>query len=1427
MNISIIIRTLFFGIGFFLSFQVRAIYTPVALTGFNADVVADIPGNAAGSTTADYDNVNYVWMSASYNPSGTYLPVGGLITSVVPSTPGLTYQLQPYTANNTLRMPGTSTGILNFVTPQSAQTVYVLGSTGSGVGTATITITFTDLTTQVFTGVVFPDWYNGANYAMIGVGRTNRVTNVISNDPNNPRLYQSPLALLPSNYGKQIQSVSFSNTGGVLNIMAISIDTPPIPCTGTPTAGTATATSVNPCPGVNVSVSLSGSTLVSNITYQWLQGTNCTAPWLPISGLTNPSALTSILTVSTTGGMVRGYRCVLTCTSTGLTDTSSTACVVVQPWSCTSPCYGASSANNAADQDILNVTVGSLNNSTTCATPLNGSQGAGVGLANRYADFTGAGGVPSPNLFKGLTQSFSLTIGSCGANVASSVKIFIDYNQNASFLDAGEEVYVNTAISSVVPSAVVTGSFVVPTTALNGCTRLRVITMTTASGTISPTGSYGFGETEDYIINIIQPSQYDAAISAISVPAGNCFSANETVTVSLCNFGFNPINLSSAPVTVSLHVNNAVTGVTTYTTVASSGILPPYGGSCMTVVFANVNLFYGGNYTINTSINVVSPYNGNIANDSLNTPVTRVNYRPVGGPDYPLCQGGIIPFGQGLTVSGCATPISDSVDILFTLSPGQPPICTSSIAAPTGACEFASAILPALPAGSSITSDAVLTVTNLASASLGCILCTWPSEKRFSLFQGSAPPSAFNTFFPGTIGNTATTGSNAQGYTYTNLVSSSVIGTIYSALGAGNILKMGSWNTYNTTANNHVINYNGNPTIARLRIYYTYVPANFEWYKDSVGGPVLYTYSPFNPIGYPGSGILNSNTPGTTPFYAACAGSSACRVPVNLVIHPTPVVVQDTLTACEWLAGSNYASFDLTTLDGPVSAFDPSVGVSYFGDQALFLPIVNPSNDTSSTNFIYSKVTYNTTGCYSSDSILLQVNSVPQFISSPLSGSVCYPNSMDVASLINPFTTTAGADTLYFDDPACTIPSVNPHAIVVPDTVYMVLVTNTIPACSDTATAIVDILPASNYIVNQDTTGNFSICGTVGCANLLLADGNTETLYTTTDCRKIATITDLSNSVSLGSTAICEEITCVPAQHNGQFYANRVYEITPSVNDSAMVCLYYLEDDFQSLNNAGFGTWPALNPYSNLCISQVDNGTINTPGHTVTAIPNSAISCTYDPFTTVWKVCFKVDSFSTFFCHTCNPGNFALPIGLLNFNGYRAGDHHVLQWETAGERNADYFLLERSRDGNVFNPISAPIKTKAPGGNSDSPLTYSFRDMLPLVGHNYYRLRQVDLDGQKRYSQVKDLFYGGETIVHLYPNPLRDQLHCDINCRRAGLVNVRLSDATGRTLRIVALSAQEGQNQALINLEHLPNGVYMVEVNDQYGLNYTTTMVKQ
>src|ERR1043165_1535130 len=170
--------------------RAQAAYVPVAVTGYNADIVANGAGTALSSTNADVDGAGYAFMAADFNPLGAlptaFLPPNNTVYSV--ATSGVVFSLAPYNANNSLRLTATNNGTLTLNTAQSASEVYLLGVSGSGATTATITVTFTDATTQVFTGVAFSDWYGGANFAIRGLGRVNTASNSIDNNPSDPRL---------------------------------------------------------------------------------------------------------------------------------------------------------------------------------------------------------------------------------------------------------------------------------------------------------------------------------------------------------------------------------------------------------------------------------------------------------------------------------------------------------------------------------------------------------------------------------------------------------------------------------------------------------------------------------------------------------------------------------------------------------------------------------------------------------------------------------------------------------------------------------------------------------------------------------------------------------------------------------------------------------------------------------------------------------------------------------------------------------------------------------------------------------------------------------------------------------------------------------------------------------------------------------------
>src|SRR5688572_3229214 len=206
-------------------------YLPVALSGFTADVIANGSGTVASSTSTDADGASFALVALNYvNPSSisptSALPNNGLITSA--ATAGLTFQLAPYTANNSLRIAGTGTGTLTLTNPEAADQVVVLATSGSGTSSVTITVNFSDATSQTFTQSV-NDWFNGTGFAIQGISRVSRATNSIENSATNPRLYQYILTLSAANAGKTVQSVAFNKTAaaGVLNVMGISVRTVP------------------------------------------------------------------------------------------------------------------------------------------------------------------------------------------------------------------------------------------------------------------------------------------------------------------------------------------------------------------------------------------------------------------------------------------------------------------------------------------------------------------------------------------------------------------------------------------------------------------------------------------------------------------------------------------------------------------------------------------------------------------------------------------------------------------------------------------------------------------------------------------------------------------------------------------------------------------------------------------------------------------------------------------------------------------------------------------------------------------------------------------------------------------------------------------------------------------------------------------------
>lgn len=109
----------------------------------------------------------------------------------------------------------------------------------------------------------------------------------------------------------------------------------------------------------------------------------------------------------------------------------------------------------------------------------------------------------------------------------------------------------------------------------------------------------------------------------------------------------------------------------------------------------------------------------------------------------------------------------------------------------------------------------------------------------------------------------------------------------------------------------------------------------------------------------------------------------------------------------------------------------------------------------------------------------------------------------------------------------------------------------------------------------------------------------------------------------------------------------------------------------------------------------------------------------------------------------------ALPISLLNFYVSKETDKVVLKWATASESNSHYFAVEKSTDGMQFETIQ-----KIPAaGNSNQTVHYSYPDIHPDAGINYYRLQLFDINGDSKYSDIQSVNYIPAEGFTVFPNP--------------------------------------------------------------------------
>ena len=164
-----------------------------------------------------------------------------------------------------------------------------------------------------------------------------------------------------------------------------------------------------------------------------------------------------------------------------------------------------------------------------------------------------------------------------------------------------------------------------------------------------------------------------------------------------------------------------------------------------------------------------------------------------------------------------------------------------------------------------------------------------------------------------------------------------------------------------------------------------------------------------------------------------------------------------------------------------------------------------------------------------------------------------------------------------------------------------------------------------------------------------------------------------------------------------------------------------------------------------------------------------------------------------------------LPITLINFKGQQLQNNtNLLEWSTSSEINNDFFNIERSINAKEFYSIGEVNGA----GNSNNLIRYKFTDNSPNSGRNYYRLKQIDFNGEYSYSKAIALNNKmNNTNIFVANNVLQINLNSEISNS-----SIQIIDAVGRIVY-----SKDINSNIKINTTNFTTGIYIIKLSSPEG----------
>jgi hypothetical protein len=863
---------------------------------------------------------------------------------------------------------------------------------------------------------------------------------------------------------------------------------PPNICSGTPAANSVVASATTICPNGAVSLNLANSYSSTGLAYQWATSTNFAGPYTAVVGATNTIYSASNVTATAF------YQAVITCTNGASSTTATPVQVTIGGNPCQCNAYCATSAPSATgDDEIFNVSIGTLNNSSTC-----GQTGGPTSTLNIYSNYTGI--VAAPNLTGGSSYTLNVTVGQCsGSAYSGGVTVYMDFNNNGSFADAGEQVYASPstlwAVAGTLNSTVIT----IPVGITPGITRMRVIAEEFNVGT-APCAGYGYGETEDYCINLIAPPLCSGAPSSGTITGVSSLCVGNTGTNLSLSGATSGLGISyqwqssSAPGGPYVNMGSVLTQTTgslsstmyyiATTSCSTSGSISSTPEFTLTVnplpvilvTSSSTNICLPSAGPINLSATGANSYTWGPAASLSSSVGANVTATPTANISYSV-------LGTN-TITGCSSNTNLAISV------NSSPVFSTIIASPSTICSGATSSLQTLATSSEYVLSAI---SYSAIPSVGATTLCNNGTASVPLTSGTLDDGGWASIaLPFTFGFTGIT---------TNSVGISTNGFIYMNSGAPP-----NWTGYNTALPSTFAN---NPTFGAI-----YSDLQF----GNAGSKIEYFTTGTTPnqkfvVNWSGQFYFGSGTVTTQAILYETTNVLEVHTFTSTGTNNAVQGIQNTgASYALTVPGRNNNLFAVTTPDA--YRFAPMT-ITYSWTPSSFLSATNVNNPIANavtSSIVYTVSATGSNGCSATNSVGINVNPLP-ILSITGSTSICQGNTATL--------TASGADSYTWSTgPATTSITETPTV----NTTYTASGTSTLTGCVGlTAITVTVNTPPSVTVTASNNTvcaGSNATISALGAGSYTWNTGaNTTSIVVSPSVTSTYTISGVSFGCASTSTA--------------------------------------------------------------------------------------------------------------------------------------------------------------------------------------------------------------------------------------------------------------------------------------------------------------------